>query len=267
MARPHSDEATWLRHVQTFVELHVEQGRALADLDRPVGVASMIWPHGRYRLDFTGRPDHAGTTRMEDRHDPMLTYAMTALAANKRARLAGQRATFGRISVEPNGTNAVPSLVTGWLDARASSDDALAALVEAVERHRRPGADPHPLNRLGRERLIRSEVIADPARVGAARLAVAPPPVPRVNIKDPVPCVAAGTDPDGRPVVVVCSSGVDLELVPYAADARAAHDGARQGVDGIGSRLVIVTPSRDRLRVVDEIADHLRQPAAFVSSD
>ena len=115
-----------LDRVGTFVELHVEQGRDLVDRDVAVGLASEIWPHGRYRFDFAGQANHAGTTRMEDRHDPMLTYAMTALAANKQARLAGQRATFGRITVEPNGTNAVPSLVTAWLDARASSDDALA---------------------------------------------------------------------------------------------------------------------------------------------
>ena len=75
---------------------------------RAVGVASGIWPHGRYRYDFTGAADHAGTTRMEDRADPMLTYAMTALAANKQARLAGQRATFGRLEVTPNSTNSVP---------------------------------------------------------------------------------------------------------------------------------------------------------------
>ena len=87
-------------------------------------MASGIWPHGRYRFDFTGEANHAGTTRMEDRRDPMLTYAMTVLAANKQARLAGQRATFGRVDVEPNGTNAVPSPVTAWLDARAASDDA-----------------------------------------------------------------------------------------------------------------------------------------------
>lgn len=120
--------------VGTFVELHVEQGRDLVDRDVAVGLASEIWPHGRWRFDFAGEANHAGTTRMEDRHDPMLSYAMTALAANKQARLAGQRATFGRISVEPNGTNAVPSRVTAWLDARASSDDALAALVDAIGR-------------------------------------------------------------------------------------------------------------------------------------
>ncbi|WP_243059572.1 allantoate amidohydrolase [Nocardioides sp. SR21] len=130
-----------LQDVGTFVELHVEQGRDLVDRGAAVGVASEIWPHGRYRFDFTGSANHAGTTRMEDRQDPMLTYAMTALAANKQARLAGQRATFGRVSVEPNGTNAVPSKVTAWLDARCSSDDALADLVEVVSRQAADRAD------------------------------------------------------------------------------------------------------------------------------
>ena len=120
--------------VTCFVELHVEQGRDLVDRGAAVGVASEIWPHGRYRFEVTGEANHAGTTRMEDRRDPMLTYAMTALAANKQARLAGARATFGRLEVTPNGTNAVPSRVTAWLDARASSDTGLADLVAVVER-------------------------------------------------------------------------------------------------------------------------------------
>ena len=120
--------------VSCFIELHVEQGRDLVDRDRAVGVASQIWPHGRYRFQFTGEANHAGTTRMQHRRDPMLTYAMTVLAANKQARLAEQRATFGRISVEPNGTNAVPSAVTAWLDARACSDEELRNLVQVITR-------------------------------------------------------------------------------------------------------------------------------------
>jgi N-carbamoyl-L-amino-acid hydrolase len=120
--------------VALFVELHVEQGRDLVDRGAAVGVASEIWPHGRYRFDFRGEANHAGTTRMEDRVDPMLTYAMTALAANKQARLAEQRATFGRVEVTPNGTNAVPSRVLAWLDARCSSDAALAELVDTITR-------------------------------------------------------------------------------------------------------------------------------------
>jgi beta-ureidopropionase / N-carbamoyl-L-amino-acid hydrolase len=123
-----------LANVGTFIELHVEQGRDLVDRGAAVGVASEIWPHGRFRFDFAGVANHAGTTRMEDRRDPMLTYAMTALAANKQARLSGERATFGRLSVTPNGTNAVPSSVTAWLDARCATDDSLAELVAVIEK-------------------------------------------------------------------------------------------------------------------------------------
>ena len=129
--------ATWgdlSQRFACFVELHVEQGRDLVDRGAAVGVASGIWPHGRYRFDFTGEANHAGSTRMEDRRDPMLSYAMTALAANKQARLGDTRATFGRVDVAPNGTNAVPSRVTGWLDARAGSDASLEELVPAVTR-------------------------------------------------------------------------------------------------------------------------------------
>jgi N-carbamoyl-L-amino-acid hydrolase len=135
--------STLLDGVDTYVELHVEQGRALIDRDAAVGVGSAIWPHGRYRFDLAGRADHAGSTRMEDRADPMLTYAATALAAAAHARGSGQRATFGRLDVRPNGTNAIPSQVTAWLDARAESDTALRDLVEAIRSDavRRAGQD------------------------------------------------------------------------------------------------------------------------------
>jgi N-carbamoyl-L-amino-acid hydrolase len=121
-----------LGRVGCFVELHIEQGRALADLDAPVALASGIWPHGRWRMDFSGVGNHAGTTRMADRRDPMLTAAFTVLAANKEARLRGGHATVGRMAVEPNATNAVPASVTAWLDARAADDGALRGLVDAV---------------------------------------------------------------------------------------------------------------------------------------
>ncbi|MEE1938563.1 allantoate amidohydrolase [Streptomyces sp. TRM 70361] len=125
-----------LARVGAFVELHIEQGRRLAAApgDRPVGVASAIWPHGRWRFDFHGAADHAGTTALADRRDPMLTYATTVLAARKKARLAGALATFGRVAVEPNGVNAIASLVRGWLDSRAPDEETLAAVVAEIER-------------------------------------------------------------------------------------------------------------------------------------
>jgi N-carbamoyl-L-amino-acid hydrolase len=129
--------------IGTLVELHIEQGRAL---EVPVGVGSAIWPHGRWRFDFTGRGDHAGTTRMADRRDPMLTFAYTVLAANKEARLAGAHATVARAEIEPNATNAIPSLIRGWLDARATDTATLETLVAAVikraeERAKRDGTE------------------------------------------------------------------------------------------------------------------------------
>jgi N-carbamoyl-L-amino-acid hydrolase len=99
-----------------------------------VGVASAIWPHGRWRFDFHGEANHAGTTRLEDRRDPMLTYANTVLAARKKALLAGALATFGKVSVEPNGVNAIASLVRGWLDSRAADEKTLDEVVAEIER-------------------------------------------------------------------------------------------------------------------------------------
>jgi N-carbamoyl-L-amino-acid hydrolase len=122
-----------LARIGVFVELHIEQGRALIDLGAPVGIATMIWPHGRWRFSFEGKANHAGTTRLADRHDPMLPFAEAALAARAQAAQHGGVATIGRVQVEPNGTNAVSSRVTGWLDARAPEIAAVEAIVQGVE--------------------------------------------------------------------------------------------------------------------------------------
>ncbi|AIJ15398.1 N-carbamoyl-L-amino-acid hydrolase [Streptomyces sp. 2114.2] len=123
-----------LARIGAFVELHVEQGRALDLSGDRIGIASAIWPHGRWRFDFRGEANHAGTTRLADRHDPMLPYAETVLAARREAELAGAVATFGKIGVEPNGVNAVPSLVRGWLDSRAADQASLDTVVTGIEK-------------------------------------------------------------------------------------------------------------------------------------
>jgi len=132
-----------LGRIGAFVELHVEQGRALDLSGDPVGVASAIWPHGRWRFDFRGEANHAGTTRLADRNDPMLSYAETVLAARREAEHAGAVATFGKIAVEPNGVNAIPSLVRGWLDSRAADQDRLDTVVGGIEKAARAYAESH----------------------------------------------------------------------------------------------------------------------------
>ncbi|WP_031015562.1 allantoate amidohydrolase [Streptomyces sp. NRRL F-5727] len=135
-----------LARIGAFVELHVEQGRALDLSGDAVGIASAIWPHGRWRYDFAGEANHAGTTRLVDRRDPMLTYAETVLAARREAELAGAVATFGKIAVEPNGVNAIPSMVRGWLDARAADQRSLDAVTAGVEAAARAYADRHGID-------------------------------------------------------------------------------------------------------------------------
>ena len=122
-----------LARVGTFVELHVEQGRALVDLDAPIGVATEIWPHGRWRVTLAGEANHAGTTPLADRRDPMLDLA--ALIADTRAAAARHDvlATVGKVEVDPNGVNAIPSQVRAWLDCRGADPDAVAAVLADLE--------------------------------------------------------------------------------------------------------------------------------------
>lgn len=107
--------------IGAFVELHVEQGKALVDRGSPLAIGSTIDPHGRWRLSFTGLGDHAGTAAVADRRDPMLPAARTVLAARTAAQGA-TRATVGRMVPVPGGTNVIPSRVDLWLDARSAEE-------------------------------------------------------------------------------------------------------------------------------------------------
>jgi len=174
--QPALGRSDWLAEVGCYLELHVEQGRDLVHRDAAVGLASAIWPHGRYRFDFAGEANHAGTTAMADRHDPMLTYAMTALAAAKQARLVGGRATFGRLDVGPNATNAVPSRVTAWLDARCESDAALDELLGVIEKQAAERAERDGTALTVTAESVTPEVIFDADLI--ARLAGGRPVIP-----------------------------------------------------------------------------------------
>jgi beta-ureidopropionase / N-carbamoyl-L-amino-acid hydrolase len=122
-------DAEALRRVGVFVELHIEQGRDLCDLGRPVAVGSSVWAHGRWRFTLEGEANHAGTTRLADRRDPMLDLAAAITRARELAGDHGVLATCGKVLVEPNGVNAIPSRVTGWLDARGADPVDVRAMV------------------------------------------------------------------------------------------------------------------------------------------
>ncbi|WP_268760447.1 allantoate amidohydrolase [Arthrobacter sp. Leaf337] len=122
-----------LQQLGLFVELHVEQGRGLIDLRQPVAIGSSILGHGRWKLSVTGQGNHAGTTLMKDRRDPMIAAAKIMIGIRDTARnYKDARATVGRMQPVPGGTNVIASRVDMWIDVRHPRDEVTAALVESI---------------------------------------------------------------------------------------------------------------------------------------
>jgi len=134
--------------------------------------------------------------------------------------------------------------------------EALASVVRSVDTWRRPEAEAHPLRRLAPEGWLRWRLVEEPALVGAAELRPAEPVVPRESVKDTAATIAVGTDLEGRPLVVACSVGIDLDVVPTGADARLALAPEAQ--------LLVVVPERDDHPVTRRLAADLVAPAEVV---
>jgi hypothetical protein len=138
-----------------------------------------------------------------------------------------------------------------------SPPEALARAVREVSAVRRPDAEPHPINRVARERWLRHHLIENPGIVGAEVLRPADPVRPRAGLRDAAIAVAVGERVDGTPLVVASSVGVDLEAVPDAADARLRH--------APDAELVLVVPPRDDHPITRDLAALLAEPAEVVT--
>lgn len=122
-----------MARIGEFVELHVEQGIGLGTHGPSTAVGSSVLGHGRWKLSIHGQGNHAGTTLMADRADPMVAAAQIILAVRQAAsREPDARATVGRIIPVPGGTNVIASRVDLWLDARHPDDAVTARVIEAI---------------------------------------------------------------------------------------------------------------------------------------
>jgi len=134
--------------------------------------------------------------------------------------------------------------------------ESLGNVVEQVLNYRCRGGEPHPINRLARERWARSELLADPGLIGLQSLLVVDPLIARDGIKDVAIAAAIGNTADGESVLVACTVGIDLDAVPSAVDLAALHD-----VD----RILIVIPDQDRHPMVQAVAARSKRPVTFVA--
>lgn len=152
-----------LAKIGCFVELHVEQGHMLDTVNQPVGLASSILAHGRWLFRFSGRGDHAGTTELADRRDPMLPAAHLVLAARAAAARHGAKATVGRLSPTPGGTNVIASTVDVWLDARSDTTPLTRTVVDEIEAEARRAATDEGCGLTVTEQSYTDTVTFDPA--------------------------------------------------------------------------------------------------------
>jgi allantoate deiminase len=106
-----------------YVELHIEQGRVLEELDEAVCAVSAICGQSRLAITLLGQADHAGTTPMELRRDALAGAAECILAAENLAREnPALVATVGKLDVKPGASNAIPGEVRFTLDFRHPVD-------------------------------------------------------------------------------------------------------------------------------------------------
>jgi N-carbamoyl-L-amino-acid hydrolase len=116
-----------------FVEVHIEQGPVLNEVNIPLGVVTSINGSVRYLCEVIGTASHAGTTPMDRRRDAACAVAELALYMEQRAAKDGDSvATIGQLNV-PNGSiNVVPGRCSFSLDMRAPTDAQRDALVADV---------------------------------------------------------------------------------------------------------------------------------------
>jgi allantoate deiminase len=159
--------------IDTFVELHIEQGAVLETSGTPVAIVSAIVGTAHLEVVVTGRPDHAGTTPMELRRDALAGTAAMIHAIESLARSLGRPAvaTVGRLRVEPDQINVVPGRAVFTVDlrhadlsARQALEERIRSLCATIASERSLGVDtrtlqerpPVPMNREVRALLARA---------------------------------------------------------------------------------------------------------------
>ncbi|HEY3221542.1 MAG TPA: Zn-dependent hydrolase [Gemmatimonadales bacterium] len=136
--------------IDTFVELHIEQGAVLDSSRQPLAVVSAIVGTAQLEVTVTGRADHAGTTPMELRRDAVAGAAAMIQAIESIARSLGSPAvaTVGKVRVEPDQINVVPGRVVFTTDlrhadlsARRALEQRIRSLCSTIASERRLGLD------------------------------------------------------------------------------------------------------------------------------
>ncbi|MEH6989990.1 M20 family metallo-hydrolase [Cytobacillus firmus] len=109
------------RHeIETFVEVHIEQGKVLERENQPIGVVKGIAGPASLEITFTGEAGHAGNTPMTGRRDPLVAASLFVAAIENFPKQVSNTAvaTVGKLNVHPNGFNVIAQKVILTVDIR-----------------------------------------------------------------------------------------------------------------------------------------------------
>jgi len=149
------EQANRLKEALAYIELHIEQGPVLEAKQREIGVVEGVLGMVCYEITITGQSNHAGTTPMSMRKDPMIVASTLITELHEQLGKIDEQLvfTFGRLNVSPNIHTVIPNQVTFTIDSRHQNpevmeqvEDILHALPETAG-----GCNIHPVKLWGRE--------------------------------------------------------------------------------------------------------------------
>ncbi|AJK88593.1 MULTISPECIES: Zn-dependent hydrolase [Lysinibacillus] len=149
------EQANRLKEALAYIELHIEQGPVLEAKQREIGVVEGVLGMVCYDITITGQSNHAGTTPMSMRKDPMIVASTIITELHEQLGKIDEQLvfTFGRLNVLPNIHTVIPNQVTFTIDSRHQDpevmeqvEDILHALPETAG-----GCNIHPVKLWGRE--------------------------------------------------------------------------------------------------------------------
>ena len=119
--------------IRGYIEFHIEQGPVLDELNLPLGIVEGIAGQTQARVSFRGRANHAGTTPMHLRRDPVAAAAEWILAVEQGSRATpGLVATVGKVEALPGASNVIAGEVRASLDVRHADDAQRIAAVDRI---------------------------------------------------------------------------------------------------------------------------------------
>src|SRR5205085_5597892 len=129
------DSGTELKNAGAYIELHIEQGPVLLDLDLPLGVVLGTFGVERHSITFRGQAAHAGSTPMDKRRDALAGAARLELEIREIARRTGGGAicTIGGVVTKPGIVTSVVETAECLLDQRHLDAGTLAAMLDEAK--------------------------------------------------------------------------------------------------------------------------------------